>query len=98
KRFSQHQFCFSKTFLRLPPRAEALTAALGTAGHRIEVQGLRPCTPLGRKTTIYKTNIFSGDTPPMRRVSREQWPPHCGKQQFIFVPKKGCFFSDLMVQ
>jgi len=34
--------------LRLPPRAEALTAALGTAGHRIEVQGLRPCTPLGR--------------------------------------------------
>ena len=48
KRFSQHQFCFSKTFLRLPPRAEALTAALGTAGHRIEVQGLRPCTPLDR--------------------------------------------------
>jgi len=31
--------------LRLPPRAEALTAALGTAGHPREVQGLRPCTP-----------------------------------------------------
>jgi len=46
QRLVQHQFCFSKTFLRLPPRAEALTAALGTAGHHHEVQGLRPCTPL----------------------------------------------------
>jgi len=48
ERIEQQRFCISKTFLRLPPRAEALTAALGTAGHPREVQGLRPCTSLSR--------------------------------------------------
>ena len=32
----------------LPSCDGAEKAALGTAGHRIEVQGLRPCTPLDR--------------------------------------------------
>ncbi len=40
--------------------------------------------PINNHLPLY---CLSGDVSKMRIKSREQWPPHCGKQQFTYPPK-----------